>query len=160
MDSHQFGRPCCPVIDFGCLVQKAVIVFLSWQVESQQNFQPVDVAFGRSVAIVERIAGYSTQVYDLYPHPYDDKILHERVSFGEDAPPPIRRSGIMLSRPGNLMALESTSSAAADLIPGCHSGFNHVLQSRIVRRRGRQLRKDGLVADQSGVMCSRLCQRP
>ena len=49
-------------------------------------------------------------------HPYDDKILHERVSFGEDAPPPIRRSGIMLSRPGNLMALESTSSAAADLI--------------------------------------------
>lgn len=46
--------------------------------------------------------------------PYDDKVLHERVSFGEDAPPLSRRSGIMLSRPGHFMVLGSTSSAAAD----------------------------------------------
>jgi hypothetical protein len=46
---------------------------------------------------------------------YDDMILHERVSFGEDAPSLTLRSGIMLSRPGHFMPLESSSSAATDL---------------------------------------------
>jgi hypothetical protein len=46
--------------------------------------------------------------------PYDDKVLHERVSFGGDARPSTRRSGVTLSRPGHFMAIGSTRSAAAE----------------------------------------------
>jgi hypothetical protein len=46
--------------------------------------------------------------------PYDDKVLHERVSLGGDARPSTRRSGATLSRPGHFIALGSTNSVAAE----------------------------------------------
>jgi hypothetical protein len=45
---------------------------------------------------------------------YNEEILHERVSFGENAPSSTRRSGVVLSQPGHFMAIASISSAAAD----------------------------------------------